>query len=216
MKWTFVKSAFTAKERTRLHHLETQYLCTAKIGQRLEGLMICMERQTQKQAEFMIDSNKSVTLMIGGCVNAADMVAEWKEKYDDVRETGKLPESVKLTKAEQLLEAMESDVDCQTLWDDHGQVYLRNYQPLSVHLDRRQREQQQEEQRQLYVNARLRPWQKRVVELLSWQNDHQMLFISDPKGNTRKTFLAKYLRATEGAFYSTSRIARTCGTPTLS
>jgi hypothetical protein len=57
-------------------------------------------------------------------------------------------------------------------------------------------------------DTELKPWQSECVNLLSAQNDRQILWVIDPVGGAGKTFLCKQLVAQLNAFYTTSTNSR--------
>jgi hypothetical protein len=52
-----------------------------------------------------------------------------------------------------------------------------------------------------YSDAKLKEWQEEALKRIENQNDRQITWIVDFKGNTGKTFLAKHLLATKDTFY---------------
>lgn len=59
----------------------------------------------------------------------------------------------------------------------------------------------QKEIKEQFKESKLRKWQKETINILSKQNDRQILWIYDKAGNNGKTYLAKYLVANNKAFY---------------
>jgi len=52
-----------------------------------------------------------------------------------------------------------------------------------------------------FEDAKLHQWQEKVLELLNNQDKRKLLWIYDDKGNSGKTWLAKYLVVKQNAFY---------------
>ena len=52
-------------------------------------------------------------------------------------------------------------------------------------------------------DVRLRLWQRTCLQMLDRQMDRKILFVVDPEGNNRMTWLAKYIRANQDAMYLT-------------
>lgn len=53
-----------------------------------------------------------------------------------------------------------------------------------------------------FQDVELRPWQERCIARINMQTERQVTWIVDEAGNNGKTWLAKYLVATKGAFYT--------------
>lgn len=82
-------------------------------------------------------------------------------------------------------------------------TYMKYYKAVDrVRMDFAQEEGEKEIKKTFHKdNVKLEEWQEEAIDRLENQNDRQITWVRDWKGNKGKTFLAKYLMANENTYY---------------
>lgn len=85
--------------------------------------------------------------------------------------------------------------------NDYPHYYIQYYNTINMILKQKHIEQQKEQLKQYFKDTKLKEWQQQVLNILSKQNDREVLWIHDIDGNNGKTYLSKYLLATDDVYY---------------
>lgn len=118
-----------------------------------------------------------------------------------VHEWGTPKQQGKRNDLNDLYESVKKGLTDTELCEAHPNAYMKYYKAV----DRVRANMREQEARDMMAETAqkmlLKKWQAEAVETLDNQNDREVLWVSDPKGNSGKTMLAKFLIGGRNAFY---------------
>ena len=125
-------------------------------------------------------------------------------KSGDFVEWGEVPAPGRRSDIAAMYKAIKEGADEEKLQEEHTNAWFRYYKACDRVMKKRKKAEIEEKLAEQFVAVELHEWQKNCLATLMQQDDREVTWVVDPKGNNGKTWLAKYLRCKHGAFYTKS------------
>jgi hypothetical protein len=122
-------------------------------------------------------------------------------KEGDFMEIGKRPKQGQRNDLIELFDDVKEGKSDVEIMEKYGEIYLKYFKAIDRVRMNYRKEKSLEYMQEKYSDAKLKEWQEEALKRIENQNDRQITWIVDFKGNTGKTFLAKHLLATKDTFY---------------
>lgn len=99
---------------------------------------------------------------------------------------------------------MKGIINEEDLKNDYSMYYLMYYNTIKKIINEMKEKEQLLKLKKKFQNTTLRKWQQQTLSSVSDQGDRKVKWIYDEDGNSGKTYLSKYMVATQNAYYVTS------------
>lgn len=125
---------------------------------------------------------------------------DYCSKDKEYTEIGTMKSAGKRTDYHSIHDKIQAGVAMKAIREEFPAQWYHSHRAMALHEKEVKKEIYEAKLKEEMEHVVLREWQKDILERIHNQTDRQVLWVVDTVGNTGKSFLSKYLHATQNAF----------------